>query len=149
LERRGQRFYAQAAKRTFDPKGSEMFRSLASDEVMHEQVIERQIEALRADEGWILPEGALDVEVDLDSPLFPEGKVDLERAIEPDASELDALLFGLKIENDSFDLYASQAKAAENAKAKRLYEYLVDQERNHFNLLMLNYESLVSQAGWV
>ena len=149
LERRGQRFYTEAAERTVDPKGSEMFRSLASDEMMHEQIIERQIDALRADEGWVLPEGVLDVEVDLESPLFPEGKVDLEKAIQPDASDLEALLFGLKIENDSFALYASQAKAAEDANARRLYEYLVKQERNHFNLLMLNYESLASNAAWV
>ena len=149
LERSGYRFYTEAAERTVDSKGSEMFRSLAGVEALHQQVIERQIDALSADEGWVLPEGAKDVVVDLETPLFPEGKVDLEKAIQPDASDLDALLFALKIENDSFELYMAQAKAAEDPNAKRLYEYLVDAERTHFNLLMLNYESLVSNAGWV
>ena len=149
LERTGYRFYTEAAERTQDAKGSEMFRSLASDEGMHRQYIERQIDALSADEGWVLPEGIKDVEVDLAAPLFPEGKIDLQKAIQPDASDLDALLFALKIENDSFDLYTKQAKAAQDPNAKRLYEYLVDAERTHFNLLMLNYESLSSNAGWV
>ena len=126
-----------------------MFRSLARDEVMHQQVIERQIDTLSAAGGWVLPEGARDVEVDLAVPLFPEGKVDLEKAIQPDASDLDALLFALKLENDSFDLYTEQAKAAQDPNAKRLYAYLVDAERTHFNLLMLNYESLASNTGWV
>jgi rubrerythrin len=149
LERRGHRFYTEAAGRTVDAKGSEMFRSLAEDEVMHQQVIERQIDALAQGEGWVVPEGAQDIEVDLESPLFPEGRVELESAIQPDASDLEALLFALKIEADSFDLYAQQAKAAQDPNAKRLYEYLVGAERTHFNLLMLNYESLSSNAGWV
>jgi rubrerythrin len=149
LERSGYRFYTEAAERTVDPKGGEMFRSLAGDEMMHQQVIERQIDALSADGGWVLPEGAKDVAVDLESLLFPEGKINFEKAIQPDASDLDALLFALKIENDSFDLYTAQAKAAKDPNAKSLYEYLVDAERTHFNLLMLNYESLVSNAGWV
>lgn len=149
LERSGHRFYTEAAERTQEPKGSEMFRSLAADEAMHQQVIERQIDALSANEGWALPAGIKDVEVDLAAPLFPKGKVDLEKVIQPDASDLDALLFALKIENDSFDLYTEQAKAAQDPTAKRLYEYLVDAERTHFNLLMLNYESLASNAGWV
>jgi erythrin-vacuolar iron transport family protein len=149
LERSGYRFYMEAAERTLDAKGSEMFRSLADDEEMHRQIIERQIDALGANEGWVLPEGIKDLEVDLAVPLFPKGKVDLEKAIRPDAGDLDALLFALKIENDSFDLYAGQAKAAQDPNARRLYESLAGAERTHFNLLMLNYESLSSNAGWV
>jgi rubrerythrin len=149
LERSGYRFYTEAAERTQDAKGSEMFRSLASDEVMHQQIIERQIDALSQGGRWVLPEGARDVQVDLSVPLFPEGKLELEKAIQPDASDLEALLFALKIENDSFKLYTEQAKAAQDPNARQLYEYLVDAERTHFNLLMLNYESLASNTGWV
>ena len=146
LEKRGQEFYAQAATRTVDPKGKEMFRSLAGDEVMHAEVIQRQVDALAMGEGWSLPEGADQVEADLDSPLFPKGKLALEEAIRPDASDLDALLFALKLENDAFNLYAGLAKSAEDPIAKQLYEYLVGAERTHFDLIMLHYESL-SSAG--
>ena len=149
LETRGYQFYEQAAERTVDPKGSAMFRSLAGDEVLHQQVIERQIKALDAGQGWVLPDDAGEIQADLVTPLFPEGKLELEKAIQPDASDLDALLFALKIENDSFNLYAEQAQAARDPNARGLYEYLVDAERTHFNLLMLNYESLNSKAGWV
>jgi rubrerythrin len=53
-----------------------------------------------------------------------------------------------KVGNDGSNLYAEQAQAAQDPNAKRMYEYLVDAERTHFNLLMLNYESLSSKAGW-
>lgn len=148
LEQSGQRFYREAAERTIDEKGAKMFLSLVDDEVMHEQIIQRQLEALSKGEGWVLPEGIGGVEADLDTPLFPKGKIELEKAIRPDASDLDALLFALKIENDSFSLYVEQAKAAVDPNAKRMYGYLVDAERTHFNLLMLNYESLSSMGGW-
>jgi rubrerythrin len=73
----------------------------------------------------------------------------LEKAIQPDASDMDALLFALQIENDSFDLYAKQAQASQDLNATRMFGFLADAERTHFNLIMLNYESLSSQGGWV
>jgi rubrerythrin len=149
LEQDGQRFYVEAAERTADEKGSAMFRSLADDEVLHADIIQRQIDALAAGQGWVLPQAVGEVEVDLESPLFPEGREELKKAVRPDASDLDALLFALQIENDSFDLYAGQAEATQDPNARRVYEYLASAERTHFNLLMLNYESLSANTGWV
>jgi len=149
LEQRGQEFYTQAAGRTMDSTGKEMLLSLAGDEGLHQKVLQRQIDALTQGEGWVLLKDIPEVDADLSTPLFPAGKVELDKAIRPDASDLDALLFALKIENDSFALYSEQAQKAADPNAKRLYEYLVDAERTHFNLLMSNYESLNSQAGWI
>lgn len=149
LEQRGTEFYTQAAEQTVDATGKKMFLSLAEDEVLHQKVIQRQIDSLGQGGGWVLPEDIPEVDADLSTPLFPAGEIELEKAIRPDASDMDALLFALKIENDSFALYADQAKEATDPDAKRLYEFLVDAERTHFNLLMNNYESLNSRAGWV
>jgi len=149
LEQKGYEFYQQAAKRTADPKGATMFRSLADDEATHRRVIQRQIDALTKGQGWLRLTEVGDVKADLHTLLFPAGKLELEKAIRPDASDLDALLFALKIENDSFDLYATQAKANQDPNARRTFEFLTDAERSHFNLLMLNYESLSSLGGWV
>jgi rubrerythrin len=148
LEQRGQSFYEQAAKRTVDEKGKAMFRSLADDEVLHADMIQRQIDALNGGQGWQALGVAAQGEVDLDTPLFPKGKAGLKKAVQPDANDLDALLFGLKIESDSFDLYQREAKAATDTNAKEMYEYLAAVERTHFNLLMTNYESLSGYGGW-
>ncbi len=146
LEQTGQEFYLGAAERTVDPKGKQMFRSLADDEQLHARVIQREIDALGKGESWQTPGAVAKGEVDLEAPLFPKGQVALEKAIRPDASDMDALLFALKIENDSFSLYVEQANAATDPNAKQLYAYLADAERTHFNLLMANYESM-SQSG--
>jgi rubrerythrin len=148
LEQDGEAFYREAADRTVDPKGKAMYVSLAQDEVLHARIIQREIDALAEGKGWQATESA-EGEVDLESPLFPQGKVAFEEAVRSDASDLDALLFALKIENDSFNLYLEQAKAATDAKAKQFYEFLVGAERSHFNLLMANYESLSQSGGFV
>ena len=147
LETKGHTFYLQAAERVTDPKGAAMFRSLADDEVLHKNILNRQLESLSGGQGWVLPEGADKVEVDLEAPLFPEGK-EIDTAVQPDTSEMNALLFAIGIESDSFNLYAEQAKAAQDASAKQIYEFLVSAERTHFNLLMLNYESLSTTGHW-
>lgn len=148
LEQDGRRFYLAAAERTSAPKGKAMFGSLADDEALHTVVIQGQIDSLKREEGWVLPVGIVEAGVDLDTPLFPEDVVAFHQAVRSDASDMDALLFALKLENDSFDLYAEQAKAARDANARRMYEYLADAERTHFDLLMLNYESLSTAGIW-
>jgi rubrerythrin len=149
LEKKGHQFYQQAAKRTVDPKGAAMFGSLADDEVIHQRVIQRQIDALTRGQDWLDLQEIGDIKADLQTPLFPAGRLELEKAIQPDASDMDALLFALKIENDSFDLYAKQAQVSQDLNATRMFGFLADAERTHFNLIMLNYESLSSQGGWV
>jgi rubrerythrin len=147
LESKGRAFYLKAADQVTDPKGVEMFRSLADDEVLHKDILTRQLESLTGGKGWVLPEGVDKVEADLETPLFPEGK-EIVKVVQPDASEINALLFAIGIENDSFNLYLAQAKAAQDPSAKQIYEYLVESERTHFNLLMLNYERLSTTGYW-
>jgi rubrerythrin len=153
LEVKGQRFYLEAAERTANPKGAEMFHSLADDEVIHERILRRQLDALNKGEGWVkssllLPEGVAEGKADLTTPLFPESKEEFQRAVRPDASDQDALLFALQIESESFNLYREMAQTTDDPNGKRMYEYLANAERGHFELLMLNYEHLSTVGSW-
>jgi len=148
LEQDGRTFYLQAAERVTDPKGKTMFASLADDERIHAGMIERQITALSKGQDWLPVDITADT-VDLDTPLFPQGREAFEQAIATDTTELEALAFALKIENDSFELYAQMAIQADDLNARQMYQYLAAAERTHFNLLMSNYESLSTMGGWV
>lgn len=142
LEQEGQAFYLRAAERTADAKGAAMFRSLADDERNHAEVIQSRIDALVKGEPWMVPDCVQECDPDLSEPLFPRDKAAFEKAIRPDDSDVDALLFALKVESDSYDLYVEQARSEEDPDAVKMYEYLADAERTHINLLRLNYESL-------
>lgn len=148
LEVKGQRFYLEAAECTTDPRGEEMFRSLADDEVIHERILRHQLDALTQGEGWVLPEGVAEVTANLADLIFPQSENVCEETLRPDESDLDALLFALQIENKSFELYREMAEKTEDPNGKRMYEYLADAERGHFERLMLNYEYLSTTGSW-
>lgn len=145
LEEDGYEFYTEAAERTADPRGQEMFLSLADDEKLHLRIVQDQYEALSGGKGWGAFSEALEFKpVDVDKPLFPpEAEV-----IDPQASDTDALLFGLQIENQSYELYRKAASETADPTGKDMYQLLASQERTHFDILMLNYEHLVSTGNW-
>ncbi|NLE75511.1 MAG: ferritin family protein [Chloroflexi bacterium] len=148
LEKKGQKFYNQAAKQSANRKGSETFRSLAEDEVMHERVLTRQLDRLTQGQGYAAVEGADQVLEPLPLRLFPADDTAFRKAVRPEDSDLDALIFALQIENDSYSLYRSMAGSTNDPTGKRFYEYLADFERGHFNLLMTNYEYLSTTGHW-
>jgi rubrerythrin len=149
LEEDGYKFYTEAAKRTADPRGREMFLSLADDEKMHLRMVEGQYEAVMNEEEWIsFPEALECTPLDLDKPLFPPEGHDLEEVVDPAASDLDALLFALQIENESHELYRKAAAEVADPAGKAMYEFLATEARTHFDVLMLNYEHLASTGSW-
>ena len=141
LERDGQEFYTMMVGRVTDSAGKAMFQQLADDEVDHFNYITRQYEALQAGHGWaVIPEMDLVESIDAVSLVFPSGTRALN-ALPENASEEDALLFGLTIEDTSFKLYHTSAQQADDPEAKRLFLQLSGAERRHFDILMQRYES--------
>lgn len=149
LEQDGYEFYAEAAEMMADPRGREMFLSLADDEELHLRIVRDQYEALIAGKGWTSFHEGLELKpVDLDKPLFPPGGEAVEKAIAPDASDADALLFAMQKENESYELYRKAATETADPAGKEMYQRLASYERVHFDILMLNYEHLVSTGNW-
>ena len=149
LEEDGYKFYTEAAKRTQDPRGREMFLSLADDERSHLRIVEDQYEAVINEKEWIsFPEALECKPIDLDQPLFPPEGHDSEKVVDPAASDLDALLFALQIENESYELYRKAAAEVADPAGKAMYELLATEARTHFDILMLNYEHLASTGNW-
>lgn len=149
LEQDGYEFYAEAAEMMADPRGREMFLSLADDEELHLRIVRDQYEALIAGKGWTSFHEGLELKpVDLDKPLFPPEAAALEKAIGSEASDTDALLFAMQKENESYELYRKAATETADPAGKEMYQRLASYERVHFDILMLNYEHLVSTGNW-
>ncbi len=148
LEQEGQEFYRKAAESTANAKGKEMFLNLAREEVLHERLIQREMDSLKASGEWVKLAEATGVKCDLSQPIFPRGRAGLKKAVRADATDTEALLTALEMETKSYDLYRKEAEAAKDAAAREMYEFLASQERTHFDLLMINYESLVQFGGW-
>jgi len=138
LEQDGYKFYPEAAERTADPRGQEMLHFLADDEKLHLRIVQDQYEALSAGKGWVsFPEAverrpepdfgelsrAVEGEktIDLDKPLFAPEREALEKPIGVEASDTDALLFALQIENESYELYRKAATETADPTGKTMY----------------------------
>jgi rubrerythrin len=148
LEQEGQDFYRRAAGEATKKKAKETFQSLAQEEAMHLRLIQRQIDSLASTGQWLhLPETEGET-CDLSESIYPQGREGLEKAVPSDTSETEALLLALDFENKGYDMYRRAATEANDPLAREMYQFLATQERLHFDLLMANYESIVSLGGW-
>jgi rubrerythrin len=148
IEQEGRQFYLKAAQNTQDQKGQEMFAVLADDEQKHYELIQRQYTSLTREGNWVgLPE-IEPVEIDLDKPLFPKDEESLEKAVKIKSSDWDALMFGLRIEMKSYDLYREAALQTEDPLGKQMFEFLAGQEQSHYDVLTMRYDFLFGPISW-
>lgn len=147
-EQDGIEFYLKSAETTEDKKGQDVFRQLARDEKNHLELLQRQYNSLKNDKKWTRFPEIGKIMSKQDSPLFPKGKEAFEKAVTQKSNDIDAILFGLDIENRSFELYNTSASGSADAVGKDMFEFLAGEEREHFNLLMMRYQYLTGHPGY-
>ena len=149
LEQEGREFYLRASEETLDEKGQALFRSLADDERMHAEIIQKEIHSIEGDGAYVLIPDLTVTDIDLDAKLFPPQQAKLEARIGSSPSDVDALHVAIDNEIRSYDLYRAAAKEADDLAGRQMYQWLASAEMTHFNLLMTNYEAIVSGSSWV
>lgn len=144
LEQDGERFFRKAAEQSSDPQTEKIFLTLADDEKKHFQYIEKEYNALK-DGRPFEPIPDLDAieAIDVAKPIFPRGVKPLD-TLPQNPSEEDALLFGLGVEVQTFELYSDSANQTSNTSARELFQKMAVVERGHFDLLMTRYEARFS-----
>jgi rubrerythrin len=149
VEQQGQEFYRKAVDITQSEKGKKLFLSLVEDEVMHERLIQRQIDHVTAEGTWAeLHEGAEAPDCDISQPVFPPLEKELGE-LRADTTDIDAVLMALEFEAKIYEMYRQAAEETSEPAALQTFEFLAAQERLHFDLLMSNYEAMVPYGGWV
>jgi len=128
LERDGLAFYTEAAAKTKNPLGKRMFEGLAADERRHEAVLVGIAQKMHVPLEGDMPKRRL---VTLFAELGPALKTELGA----DASDTKAVEKALEMEKAAIVLYEKQAKAAQDARTRALYECLVSEEHQHADIL--------------
>ena len=145
-EIRGRKFYLEAAERSGDPAGAKMFESLARDEEQHLKILQQQYRAVTKDGKWLsLADAREATEPPPDLDLFPEEAEDL---LPPDADDLKALELAMGFEKRGYDLYKAAAATATDLTAKAMYEFLVQEESRHYELLQNTHHYLKDKGLW-
>lgn len=149
LEQEGREFYLKAAEESLNEKARALFLSLADDERIHAEMIQRQLHAIEGEGKYVLIPDLNVPAIDLNARLFPPERAQVEAKIGQNPNELDVLHVALENEIKSYDLYRQAAIEADSEEARTMYRWLANAELTHFNLLMSNYESLVGLGGWI
>ncbi len=149
FEQEGRAFYLKAAEMATDDRGREMFLSLADDERMHMEMIQRQLHAVEGDGAYVLLPDLNVPDIDLGHKLFPPDQKAIEAKVGVEPSELDALALALENEIKSYDFYVGAAQSETDEAGRQMYTWLANAEMTHFDLLMNNWNALAGQAGFV
>ena len=139
-ENDGKYFYLMAANSTTDPKGKEVFETLAGEEEIHLKYLKKQYLSL-------LKRGEFDKKLKLGpradfsgaNPIFSEQL--LERLSDAHF-EMSALSVGVKLELFSMSFYRQRAEENADAFVKGFFTELAEWEAGHYHALLNQLDAL-------
>jgi rubrerythrin len=136
--------YSEAAERATDGKGKQMFSWLASEEMGHMRILEKERAAVEKSGKW-LAEEAWASSGDLSQPIeraeFPSLS-EVKGELKTDAPELEILKAAIEAEREAASFYAELAQNISDPNGKAMLNKLSAIETGHLNLLEEEYEWL-------
>jgi rubrerythrin len=147
VENDGYQFYRMAEEKTTDPKGKEVFASLARDETNHMQILKSLYQKVKEDKQFKFDE-VKDMkhilETTSESPIFSET---FKGRLSQSHFEMSALSIGILLEKNSIDFYKRSAQQSEESDIKQLFAYLADWEGEHLRALVTQ-QKLLQEDYW-
>lgn len=139
-ERDGYNFYLMAAASTEDPKGRDVFRQLADEELEHERYLRGHYKAM-AETGQLDPGLKLGGRHELSGPhpIFSE---ELRTRAASAHFEMSAVSIGAQLELNAIQFYKGEAEAAGDPAVVAFYEELAAWEKGHYDALSLELQGL-------
>jgi len=142
-ERSGLEFYTRAASITTDARGRKVFQRLAGEEKEHLGTLEKRYhELLKTDPmlesypTFLFFKGAA-------NGLFAAGTEELAKGVD----DRQALLVGIKCERGSHKFFKRYGERFEESEGKQIFLEFADEEREHLDLLIREYKSLVERQA--
>ena len=142
-ERSGLEFYDRAARLTRDPRGRQVFQSLGEEEKHHLATLEERYKELLARDPQLESRPTFLFFKGAANGLFAEGATRLAKGVD----DQQALLIGIRCERGSHRFFKKYAERFEDSEGKQIFLEFADEERNHLELLIREYRSLVKRQG--
>jgi Fur family ferric uptake transcriptional regulator len=140
-ERSGREFYARAAKMARDPRGKRVFERLATEEIGHLEKLEDRYRQLIAENPDLESQPTFLFFKGAANGLFAAGTDELKKT----PGDRNALLIGIRCERGSHKFFKRYGERFEESEGKRIFLEFADEEREHLELLIREYRSLVSR----
>lgn len=134
-------FYKEASKKANHSVGKKMFLTIAEDEKRHLNMLNQILRGL-------------DIKIKDVSPMkniktvFEEIKDEMMHKVEATTDELEAFKIAMKMEKEGIEFYKKAASGAKTDKDKSLFERLIKEEQQHYDIFANTYFFLSDTGNW-
>ena len=142
-ERSGLEFYSRAARLTQDARGRSVFQKLAEEEQEHLGTLEARYTQLLAADPQLESRPTFLFFKGAANGLFSEGADRLSRGV----NDQQALMIGIRCERGSHRFFKKYGERFEDSEGKQIFMEFAAEEKQHLELLIREYKSLVKRKG--
>jgi rubrerythrin len=134
-------FYTKAAEKTKHPIGKKMFQSVTEDEKRHLQMLSQIFREV-------------DIRMDEVSPMrniktiFESMRDSMLERVEATKDELEAFRIAMQMEKEGIEFYKNFQTEAVKQKEKALFERLIKEEEQHYDIFSNTYNFMTDTGNW-
>jgi rubrerythrin len=149
MEEKGYEFYKTQSAKSKNKITKDMFLFLADNELFHIESIKKFHESIKSNKAEA--ELGLNTEKqgrikDLD--IFLKSVSELNSKISPNDTDKQACEFAMEFEKNGYEYYKKMLLEAKDEQAKGLLEFLLEEEKRHYEILEKTYAYLTDSANW-
>jgi len=137
--------YTQAAQKSTNAKGKDMFSQLAAFELSHYNNLKALLDSLSDDKGWTTYTGTQFSE----TPQCMGGEASSLEASETKGDVISVLSKAIEDEKKACEYYTTLAEQTADPAGKEMFQKLAEEERLHTKILNDQWYSLNNQGVWV
>lgn len=145
----GYSFYIDLVGLLEDKKAKNVFKHLAKEELEHIKYIIALADSVDAGRGWIGMKKAMESKAFKDAglPIYPD-KNELMEKFRHDESDFKALDVAMENEEEAVVFYSALLNDATSDVEREVLTRLVEMEKNHYDLLRWEKDSLMNLGFW-
>ncbi len=134
-------FYTKAADKTSHPAGKKMFLSITEDEKRHLQMLAQIFKEIDIKMADISPMRNMQT-------IFESMKSAMMQRVEATEDELEAFKIAMRMEEEGIAFYKKVEAETEKPKEKALFERLIKEEQQHYDIFANTYNFMQDTGNW-
>jgi rubrerythrin len=134
-------FYTKAASKTKHPVGKKMFLTITEDEKRHLEMLSQIFKGLGIEVKDVSP-------MKMVKTVFETMKDKMIERVEATSDELEAFKIAMEMEKEGIEFYKRSASDVKKEKETVLFERLIKEEEQHYNIFANTYFFLSNTGNW-
>jgi len=135
------KFYKEASGKTENSVGKKMFLTVAEDEKRHLDMLSSMFKGLNVTIEDFSPMKNI-------KTVFETMKDEMMQRVEATTDELEAFRIAMKMEKEGIEFYKKAAAGTKNEKEKILFEKLMKEEQQHYDMFANTHFFLSDTGNW-